>query len=82
LKTICNRLISLLVGNQIDLDQSIRPTPAVSPYILYQCFEQLLDLDLDQLRRRAGKKRRGHDERNLAHQGSLSDLLPWSNARD
>jgi hypothetical protein len=32
------------------------------------CFEQFLDLD--QLRRRAGKKRRGHDERNLAHQGS------------
>ena len=33
-------------------------------------FEQLLDLGLDQLRRRAGEKRRGHDERNLAHQGS------------
>ena len=24
----------------------------------------------------------GHDERNLAHQGSLSGLVPWSNARD
>jgi hypothetical protein len=70
------------IGNQ--LDQSIRPTLAVSLYILYQCFEQLLDLDLDldQLRRSAGKKRCGHDERNLAHQGSLSDLVPWSNARD
>jgi hypothetical protein len=32
--------------------------------VLYQCFEQLLDLDLDQMRRRVGKKRRGHDERN------------------
>jgi hypothetical protein len=53
--------------------------------MLHQCFAQLLDLDLnrlDQLRRRAGKKRCGHDERNLAHQGSLSGLLPWSNARD
>jgi hypothetical protein len=38
----------------------------------------LLDLDLDQLRRRAGKKRRGHDERNLAQQGSLSGLRPSS----
>jgi hypothetical protein len=56
------------------IDQSIRPTLAVSLYILYQCFAQLLDLDLDQLRRRAGKKRRGHDERNLAHQGSLKPL--------
>jgi hypothetical protein len=35
-------------------------------YILHQCFEQLLDLDLDQLRRRAGKRRRGHDGRNLS----------------
>jgi hypothetical protein len=35
-------------------------------YMLCQWFEQLLDLDLDQLRRRAGKKRRGHDERNLS----------------
>jgi hypothetical protein len=40
------------------LDQSIRPGLPVSLYILYQCFDQLLDLDLDQLRRRAGKKRR------------------------
>jgi hypothetical protein len=46
--------------------------------MLYQCFEQLLDLDLDQLRRRAGKKRRGRDERNLDHQGSLSGLVPCS----
>ena len=74
--------ISLPIDYGIAYWQSIRPTLAVSLYILYQCFEQLLDLDLDQLRRRAGKKRRGHDERNLAHQGSLSDLLPWSNARD
>jgi hypothetical protein len=37
-------------------------------HILHQCFEQLLDLDQDQdqLRRRAGKKRRGHDERSLS----------------
>jgi hypothetical protein len=27
-------------------------------YILYQCFDQLLDLNLGQLRRRAQKKRR------------------------
>jgi hypothetical protein len=27
-------------------------------------------MDLDQMRRGVGKKRRGHDERNLAHQGS------------
>jgi hypothetical protein len=59
------QLISLLAIdwiNRLDL---------LSLYILCQCFEQLLDLDLDQLRRRTGKKRRrGHDERNLAHQGS------------
>jgi hypothetical protein len=36
-----------------------------------QCFEQLLDLDLEQMRRGVGKKRRGHgDERNLAHPDS------------
>jgi hypothetical protein len=46
--------------------------------MLHQCFEQLLDLDLDQLRRRVEKKLRGHDERNLAHQGSLSLKRPCS----
>ena len=34
-----------------------------------------MDLDLDQMRRRVGKKRRGHDERNLAHQGSQATFF-------
>jgi hypothetical protein len=46
---------------------------------LHQCFEQLLDLDLDleQMRRGVGvgKKRRGYDERNLAHQGSQATFF-------
>jgi hypothetical protein len=54
------------IGNLLDLLVLIdRPA-------LYKCFEQLLDLD--HLRRRARKKRRGHNESHLsyviAHQGS------------
>jgi hypothetical protein len=58
-------------GSLGKLGEEWRPTNELPLYILYQCFEQLiLDLDLDQLRRRVGKKRRrGHNERDLAHQG-------------
>jgi hypothetical protein len=34
-----------------------------------------LDLDLDQLRRRAGGKRRGHDERNLSIRNAARPAL-------
>ena len=47
------------IGNRLDLLVLIDRL-----YILHQCFEPLLDLD--QLRRRARKKRRGHDERHLS----------------
>jgi hypothetical protein len=79
------RLTSLLEIYWQSIRQPIRPTIAVLLHIL--CAVPVLraapgPVGLDQLRRRAGKKRRGHDERNLAHQGPLGDLLPWSNARD
>jgi hypothetical protein len=34
-----------------------------------------MDLDLEQMRRTVGKKRRGHDEHNLAHQGSQATFF-------
>jgi hypothetical protein len=48
---IAIRLLNLLAIYWQSVRQPIRPTLAVSLHIRDQCFAQLLDLDLDQLRR-------------------------------